>query len=129
MTNNNLISDCSITKFCSEKHTTEQCAEEAKQLPIVLLQAMYLSGRPVLIFSDKNGVVVVFVLKNRTVCNAVLYEIVVNSIPEQVLGHSVAVLVLGVAGAEFSARPLRAEGGGFQSVIPPTTVSTASTKP
>ena len=54
-----------------------------------------VSGRTVLVLADKNGVVVVGTFINRAVRNALPYERIVDATPEKVLGHSVAVLILG----------------------------------
>ena len=51
-------------------------------------------GCSAFIFADKNGVVIVGALINCTVCNALLYELIVNTTPEKILQNSVAVLKL-----------------------------------
>ncbi len=64
-----------------------------KVLPSVLLRAAYL-GVPLSSLPIKNGVVIVGALINCIVCNALLYELIVNTTPEKILQNSVAVLKL-----------------------------------
>ena len=50
-------------------------------------------GRSAFVLTDKNGIVVLDTFKNRTVCNAVLYDRKVNPTPEKVVGHSVTITI------------------------------------
>ena len=50
-------------------------------------------GCSAFIFADKNGVVIVGALINCIVCNALLYELIVNTTPEKILYHSVTILI------------------------------------
>ena len=52
-----------------------------------------ISGRSTFVFTYKNNVVVVGALKNRSVRNALLYELIVNATPKKILYHSITVLI------------------------------------
>ena len=85
--------------------------------------------RSAFIFADKNGVVIVGALINCTVCNALLYELIVNTTPEKILQNSVAVLKLRRQEKHLWLIFFLGMGGGFQSANAcPVRISTASTK-
>ena len=46
------------------------------------------------ILAHKNGVVIIGTFVNRTVCNALLYELIIYTSSEKILHYSVAILVL-----------------------------------
>lgn len=45
------------------------------------------------ILAHKNGIVIIGAFVNRTVCNALLYELIIYTTPEKILHYSVAILV------------------------------------
>ena len=78
--------------------------QQSERIPLIAARCVLLKnasegtaagsilGCSAFVFANKNSVVVLGTLKNRTVRNAVLYELIVNATPEKVLYHSVAVL-------------------------------------
>lgn len=50
--------------------------------------------RSAFILAHKNGVVIIGTFVNRAVCNALLYELIINATPEKTLHYSVAIPVL-----------------------------------
>ena len=79
--------------------------QKSERIPLVAARSIALKGAAesaaaggifwcsAFVPAHKNSVVVLGTLKNRTVRNAVLYELIVNATPEKVLYHSVAVPV------------------------------------
>ena len=78
--------------------------QQSERIPLIAARCVLLKrasegtaaggilGRSAFVFADKYSVVVFGTLKYRTVRNAVLYELIVNTTPEKVLYHSVTVL-------------------------------------
>lgn len=86
-------------------------------------------GRSAFIFADKNGVVIVGALINCTVGNALLYELIVITTPENILQNSVAVLKLRRQEKHLWLIFFLGRGGGFQSANAcPVRISTVFTK-
>ena len=79
--------------------------QKSERIPLVTARCVALKGaayraavggilgRSAFVLADKNGIVVLNAFKNRTVCNAVLYDRKVNPTPEKVVGHSVTIMV------------------------------------
>ena len=50
--------------------------------------------RSAFIIAYKNGIVIIGTFVNRTVCNALLYELIIYTSSEKILHYSAAILVL-----------------------------------
>ena len=80
--------------------------QKSKRIPLVTARCVLLESAAdstsqgcifrcsAFIFADKNSIVVIGTLIKRAVCNTLLYELIVNTTPEKILCHSVAVLIL-----------------------------------
>ena len=75
-----------ISLVTSRSVLLESAAERAAQGCIL--------WRSVFILAHKNGIVIIGTFVNRTVCNALLYELIIYTTPEKILHYSVTIPVL-----------------------------------